>query len=78
MNEIDIIAPRWRDRTILLAEWKLGVMNKIIVRDKHFPQPLYISGEKVRKFPVEELKTKQGTRFTVRAVPISKFSTVPE
>ena len=77
MNEIDIIAPRWRDRAILLADWKLGVMNKIVIRDKRFPLPLYISGKKARQFPLEEHKTRQGTKFKLRAVPIGELSTEP-
>lgn len=77
MNTIDILAPRWRDRKILLAEWKLGVMNKVVVHNRSFPEPLYISGRKAMQYPVELHPTKNGGTFRVRAIPISDFKTEP-
>lgn len=78
MNVIDIIAPRWHDRRILIADWKLGVMNKIVVRDKRIPLPLYISGKEAMQYPVETKKTRTGSTFKVRAIPIDACRTVEE
>lgn len=78
MNVIDIIAPRWHDRKILVADWKLGVMNKIVVRDKRIPLPLYISGREAMAYPLETKPTKTGRTANYRAIPISAFRTVEE
>ena len=78
MNVIDILAPRWHDRKILVAEWRLGVMNKIVVRDKRLPLPLYISGKDAMKFPVESKPTKRGGSANYRVIPIDAFRTVEE
>lgn len=78
MNTIEIFAPRWRDRKILVAEWKIGVgVNKIVVRDKRFPEPLYITGRKAMQFPVETKPTRNGSTFKVRVIPIDEFQTEP-
>lgn len=78
MNVIDIMAPRWHDRKILVADWKLGVMNKIVVQDKRLPLPLYISGKEAMQYPLEAKKTRTGSTFKVRAIPIDAFRTVEE
>jgi kynureninase len=76
MVEFDIWAPRWRDRTILLAAWRIGEKNKVVMKDtKNFPVPLYITGEKASTYPTEEKVAKNGHRFKVRAIPIDDFST---
>lgn len=78
MNVIDIIAPRWHDRKILVADWKLGVMNKIVVQDERVPLPLYISGREAMAYPTETKKTKSGAPFIVRVIPIDAFRTVED
>lgn len=78
MNTIEIFAPRWRDRKILLGDWKIGVMNKVVVKDKRFPLPLYISGRDAMKFPVETKPTKSGSTANYRVIPIDSFRTVEE
>lgn len=75
MNTIEIFAPRWHDRKILLGEWKIGVMNKVVVKDKRLPLPLYISGKDAMKYPTEVKKSKSGQPFTVRVIPIDDFRT---
>ena len=42
----------------------------IVIKHKEYPNPLYISGEKARSFPLEEMKTKAGGIVRVRAVPL--------
>jgi hypothetical protein len=77
MVEFDIWAPRWHDRTLLLAAWKVGEKNKVTVKDPRLPVPLYITGEKANAYPIEYLKAKNGHKFQVRAVPINDFTTEP-
>lgn len=72
MNTLTIFAPRWKDRTVLLAAWKVGTLNKVVITTKkkdgtlYFPEPLYITGEMVRTFPIE-----------VKVSPNGKFYVVP-
>lgn len=71
MNVLEIWAPRWKDRTVLLAEWKLGVSNKIIFKTPSLPYPLYISGAEAMKFPLERKATKSGGLANYRAIPLT-------
>lgn len=66
--------PRWHDKRVLLADYKLGKYNKVIITqldkdgNKYFPDPLYISGPNAKKYP----KQTNGT-IDCRAVPIDAF-----
>lgn len=59
MNPIEIFAPRWKDRTILVADWKIGAKNLINITckkasgERYYPNPIEVSGEKLREYPVE-------------------------
>jgi len=54
-NVLDIWAPRWKDRTVMLAKYKIGTHNVVkFSKAKNLTGEYYISGEKVRKFPVED------------------------
>lgn len=58
MNRIPIKAPRWRDRKLLVANWKIGEENEIVIEAKHkdgtlyYPEPIYATGEQLRKYPL--------------------------
>lgn len=70
-NVLTILAPRWKDRTVLLADWKIGLHNEIRITASRkdgslfFPQPFYMSGEKVKTYP-----TQQHSQRRVYIVPI--------
>lgn len=56
-NVFTILAPRWKDRTVLLADWKIGTHNQIDITSarqdgvRFFPEPFYMSGDKIRSYP---------------------------
>lgn len=73
MNQILILEPRWHDRTVLLAERRLLAHNEVIIEHKDFPTPFYISGERARSFPLEQMRTKRGGTLAVRAIPLTEL-----
>ena len=54
---IEIKAPRWKDKSILIADWKVGNHNEIVIKatnkdgERYYPQPFYMSGEQIKKYP---------------------------
>lgn len=60
MNEIIIHAPRWKDKTVLVADWKIGMKNKIVITAKrkdgslYYPEPFIAWGEQLRNYPLEQ------------------------
>lgn len=73
MNRIVIKSPRWHDRVVLIANHKIGTDNEIVIEHSDFPQPFYLSGERARTYPTEQLKAKAGGTMTVRAVPLHEL-----
>ena len=69
-NKIVIFAPRWRDQTILIAKYKVGIHNEIIftkapsMGDNHF----YLSGETIRNSP-----TDTNGKIPVYSVPMNEL-----
>jgi len=59
LNKFDILAPRWKDRTVLLADWKIGQHNEINITcvnkngERYFPEPFYMSGEKIKTYTAQ-------------------------
>lgn len=74
MNHITILEPRWHDRKILVADWKIAKDNQIVIEYKDFPEPFYMSGEKLKSYPIHTVESKKG-KFNMRVVPISDLST---
>lgn len=53
-NVLDIWSPRWKDRTVMLAKYKIGTHNAITFsKTKTMPGRYYISGAKAKQFPLE-------------------------
>jgi len=68
-NLIDIWQPRWKDRVVLIATFKVGLHNEVTFsKTKSLPGSYYISGDKVRTFPKET----NGT-IACYAVPLSEL-----
>lgn len=78
MVVIPIQQPRWHDRKILVAKWKVGEHNEIRVNHSSFTEPLYMSGKKLRTYPVETKNARNGQPFEVYVVPIPDFMTLSE
>lgn len=78
-NQITIWAPRWRDRTVLVADRKLVEHNEIVIEykdakgDRLWPRPLYITGERAKSFPLESMSTKSGGVISIRAIPLDEL-----
>lgn len=49
---IDIWQPRWKDRTVLIAKFKVGTHNEIVFsKTPSLPDKYYLSGERIRSYP---------------------------
>lgn len=71
-NKIEIWQPRWKDRKVLLATFKVKQDNIVVfTKAPSLKGEFYISGETARKYPVE-------TNGTIGcfAVPLSEFEVV--
>lgn len=60
-NVLTIKQPRWKDRVVLLAAWKVGEHNEILIEQRrksddvpYFPNPMYMEGEIIKSFPLEK------------------------
>jgi len=66
---IEILQPRWHDRKVLIATYKVGEHNHIkFIKTKNMPDIYYVAGRVVRKYPKES----NGT-IDCYAVPISEL-----
>lgn len=53
-QNIEIWQPRWRDRVVLIAKYKVGQHNVVsFTKAKSMPGEYYISGESVRSYPTD-------------------------
>jgi hypothetical protein len=53
-QKIDIWQPRWKDRTVMIARFKVGIHNEITFsKTKSMPEKYYVSGEKIRQYPIQ-------------------------
>lgn len=75
-QEIRIKAPRWKQRVVGVASFRVGTHNKIIIEAKgkdgkpYYPEPLYGSGEMIQRQPVQVLP---GSGVKLYLVPISEL-----
>lgn len=73
----NIKVPVWGGRKVGLASYKVGQHNsiEIMVTDKDgnriYPQPMYISGEKVRTYPIEPVRSNPNIKLYI--VPINEL-----
>lgn len=57
-NDIPILSPRWKDRKVLIAKWKVGTHNKIYFTaakkdgTKFYPNDYYMSGKDIATYPL--------------------------
>lgn len=53
-NNIEIWQPRWKDRKVLIAKYKVGTHNRIVfTKTKSMPGEYYLSGEAIRRYPLQ-------------------------
>jgi hypothetical protein len=66
MSKIEIWQPRWKDRKVLIAKYKVGAINEIVfTKTKSLPGVYVISGDEVRTYPLES-----NGKLACYAVPI--------
>jgi hypothetical protein len=71
MNTIEIWQPRWKDRTVLIAKYKVQSQNQIIftkaktLQDKEY----YISADELKKYPIEN-----NGKIDCYVVPLDKLN----
>jgi hypothetical protein len=54
-QRINIWQPRWKDRTVLIACYKVGTHNEITFsKTKSMPEKYYISGINISKYPITD------------------------
>lgn len=60
-NRIDIFAPRWNDRKLLIAKWKvkpgtneIHVMARKKDGTRYFPNPIVATDTQLAKYPVKK------------------------
>ncbi len=61
--------PRWHDKTVLLAKYRVGQHNEVIFRyARNYPDSYYLSGEEIKQHPIE-------TNGTIEcyAIPLNKL-----
>lgn len=69
MSQIDIWQPRWRDRVVLIAKYKVGSENEIVFsKTKSMPGVYFITGDDVRACPLES-----NGKVACYAVPLDKL-----
>ena len=75
---IEIRAPRYRDRVVLLAKYRLtsgqGVDVKILYGS--YKGIYHVSYKVIYESPIEQMTTKQGKQIAMRAVPLDKMERV--
>lgn len=74
MNQILVWEPRWHDKVVLVADYRLFEHNEVIISHKDFPSPYYLTRERARQFPLEQMETKRGGTIAVRAIPIDELA----
>lgn len=72
LQQFQIFSPRWHDRVVLLADYKIGTHNCVTFpKANTLEGEWYISGVNAKTYPLEPMKTKSGTNMMMREVPIS-------
>ena len=77
---IEIIEPRYHDRCVLIARYKIpcGKDIQIKILRGAYKGVYSIKNDVIIKSPVEGMMTKTGKMMSVRAVPIDKMERIEE
>lgn len=69
-NEIVILAPRWKDKKVLIGSWHLvEPENRITITaartngERYYPGSYFMSTAKIKTYPLEKMK--QGPMYIV-------------
>lgn len=68
-QKIEIWQPRWKDRKVLIATYKVGTHNEIVfTKTPSMPDTYYVSGEDIRA-----CTKASNTKIECYEVPLSKL-----
>lgn len=71
-NEITVLSPRWHDRMVLIASWRVVEgLNRIKMPKARNHPDYYMTGFKIRQYPTEVLMSRAGKAYKVYAVPLA-------
>lgn len=75
---INIKSPRYRDRTVLLARYRLpcGQDVKVKITEGAYKGIYNVTNDVICKSPIEGMKTKQGKTIAMRAVSLDAMERV--
>ena len=75
---IIIKSPRYRDRSVLLARYKLpcGQDVKVKITEGAYKGVYKVSNEVIINSPIEGMETKQGKIIAMRAIPLDAMERV--
>lgn len=75
---IIIKSPRYRDRTVLLARYKLPCGQDVTVKitEGAYKGVYKVSNDIICNSPIEEMETKQGKTIAMRAIPLDAMERV--
>lgn len=79
-QKFNIKNPVWGGRKVGLATYKVGLHNEIHILtvntagERVYPQPLYISGEQARQYPIEPVKSNPNVKLYI--IPINDLETL--
>ena len=77
---IKILQPRWRDRRVLIARYKIpaGCDFNIEITQSAAKGIYRVSNDLICKSPIESMKTKNGKAIQVRVVPLDELERVKD
>lgn len=75
---IIIKSPRYRDRTVLLARYKLPCGQDVTVKitEGAYKGVYKVSNDVICNSPIEGMETKQGKTIAMRAIPLDAMERV--
>lgn len=77
---LEIIEPRYKDRSVLLACYKMtpGYPVKVHIRKGAYAGNYEVAAKVVANSPTETMKTKAGAKIQMKAVPLDSLTRLEE
>lgn len=75
---IEVKSPRYRDRTVLLARYRLAGGQDADVKILYgaYKGIYHVTNEVICKSPIETMRTRSGYEISMRAVPIDEMKRI--
>lgn len=80
ITTIKIWEPRWKDRRVLLARYRIPAGQDVQVRiEKSAAKGLYrVPNTLICKSPIEDMKTRTGKTIQMRAIPLDEMERIED